>query len=132
MSDNLPDKLSDNVGNKDRDKLGRFAPGNQIYGSRKGSPNKFNELKSEILDRGRKESIVSIWDEWLRSTNKRERYEACKIALQLMPREDKVEHEGGDVLIQKQIITTKCAKCGHDPEHCTPNPSHTNELEHGA
>lgn len=108
--------------------LGKYlkgGPGRPI-----GSGNRFATLKNELATATNQRLVLDIWQDMLNGS-KTDRREALKLAFQLLPREDKLQHELAELVINKNVLVTKCHKCGHDPDTCnTTQVIDTQPLKH--
>ena len=103
-----------------------------VDGRGMGRSTALNDLKRRLGSELFQERIVGIWADLLEGS-KRERLEALKIAVSLLPREDKLQHEIAQVIINKEITRPRaepipCTACGLVP-HEGRNPSDTNTLQ---
>lgn len=99
---------------------GKFAKGNRLSPGRpKGSIHKLTALKHEILNEDSQKKIVGVFREMLESPKEGTRLEALKIAVQLIPREDRIQHEIAQLTLQKVVHAKAytgpitCPKCNH-------------------
>ena len=103
-----------------------------VDGRGMGRSTALNDLKRRLGSELFQERIVGIWADLLEGS-KRERLEALKIAVSLLPREDKLQHEIAQVIINKEITRAPsapvaCVGCGLMPvDELNPNDGHTLE-----
>jgi hypothetical protein len=103
------------------DNLGDFA-GNSP-GRPKGSKNRFTALKQDLADESIGQKVKAEFDAALTSNNQRTRFEAVKLFFTLFPREDKLQHEIAQLVMNKTVVHTTCNVCGHNPETCSDTPT---------
>ena len=82
-----------------------------------GMPNRWTRLKRELADAFEDAKGVQVFRDFLESKKPRERMEVLKIVASLMPREDRLQHEIAQVVLNKVTLapasSVTCPKCNH-------------------
>lgn len=123
-----------------RENNGQFQKGQKNSAGRpKGIKNQLLDLKHSLLDGRRADLIRSVFDKFLTSSNRREQIEVLKLSMQLLPREDKLQHEIASLVMNKTIevqcdhTDITCPKCLHhidlrthtEPSAGAESPTHS-------
>lgn len=98
--------------------LDNIPPEKRSPGRPKGKQNRLTELKQHLLRDSAREKVIGVFNDMLDSPREQVRIEALKIAVSLIPREDKIQHEIAQLVLTKQVIVASCPHCGHNPNKC--------------
>ena len=81
-----------------------------------GTKNRFTLIKQQLSDKEYSDEVLAIFKDWLESKSPRDQREAAKLYFSLFPREDKVEQQISQLVVNKVIHqpapkNVECPKC---------------------